>query len=237
DDGDVRDRDHRRGGQAGVHGTPDLPAAGREPRRQGAGRNGRLTGRRRTPRRDNRIRRTPAGVRGTRPAPHPRAPSAPRPAPRPRALAPHPRAPSTLARPGPPPDPRPASPLPRRGGRSSVPGMERGGGARPGAGAPSAVLAAVLLAGLPVAGCGSPGADKDTGAPSVSAAAPSPRATSAEDVCVRLVTHWSREVLGGTAYGDYQSMGLSNGQYEILRAAVAAARPVRERQGTEAAHR
>lgn len=115
--------------------------------------------------------------------------------------------------------------------------MERGGGARPGAGAPSAVLAAVLLAGLPVTGCGSPGADKDTGAPSVSAAAPSPRATSAEDVCVRLVTHWSREVLGGTAYGDYQSMGLSNGQYEILRAAVAAARPVRERQGTEAAHR
>lgn len=53
---------------------------------------------------------------------------------------------------------------------------------------------------------------------------------------MKLVTHWSREVLAGTAYGDYQSMGLSNGQYEILREAVAAARPVEMRQGTRAAH-
>ncbi|GAB2774324.1 hypothetical protein GCM10027073_03820 [Streptomyces chlorus] len=55
-------------------------------------------------------------------------------------------------------------------------------------------------------------------------------------MCARIVAHWAREVLDGTAYGDYQSMGLSNGQYDILRDAVHAARPVRERQGTAAAH-
>ncbi|MEU3944897.1 hypothetical protein [Streptomyces sp. NPDC029526] len=54
---------------------------------------------------------------------------------------------------------------------------------------------------------------------------------------MRLVAHWSRKVLDGTAYGDYQSMGLSNGQYDILRAAVAAAGPVKRRQGRSAAHR
>ncbi|CAL9564946.1 hypothetical protein SUDANB70_04740 [Streptomyces sp. enrichment culture] len=105
---------------------------------------------------------------------------------------------------------------------------------------------AVLLAGAPAAGCGAPGPER-AGAPRASAPAappppsrspsPSPSATSAEDVCVRLVTHWAREVLDGTAYGDYQSMGLSNGQYGILRAAVAAARPVRDRHGRAAAHR
>lgn len=55
-------------------------------------------------------------------------------------------------------------------------------------------------------------------------------------MCARIVAHWAREVLDGTAYGDYQSMGLSNGQYDILRDAVDAAHLVRERRGTAAAH-
>ncbi|WAX82055.1 hypothetical protein HUV60_025855 [Streptomyces sp. KMM 9044] len=75
-----------------------------------------------------------------------------------------------------------------------------------------------------------------TGTPAPSLPPTSPSATAPEDVCVRIVTHWAREVLDGTSYGDYQSMGLSNGQYDILRDAVDAARPVRERQGTPAAH-
>lgn len=47
---------------------------------------------------------------------------------------------------------------------------------------------------------------------------------------MRLLAHWSREVLEGPAYGDHQSTGLSNGQDDILREAVDAARPVRKRQ-------
>jgi hypothetical protein len=42
-------------------------------------------------------------------------------------------------------------------------------------------------------------------------------------------------VLDGGTYGDYQSMGLSNRQYDILRAVVAAARAVRADQGADAA--
>ncbi|MEU2976911.1 hypothetical protein ABZ678_07810 [Streptomyces hirsutus] len=89
-------------------------------------------------------------------------------------------------------------------------------------------LATVLLA----AGCGPSGR---TGAPAPSlpphSPAPSPSATAPKDVCARVVAHWARDV-----HGDYRSMGLSNGQYAILRDAVDAARPVRERQGTAAAH-
>ncbi|MFI8303383.1 hypothetical protein ACIF80_08030 [Streptomyces sp. NPDC085927] len=95
-----------------------------------------------------------------------------------------------------------------------------------------AALATVLL----TAGCG-PSGRTGTPAPSLPPPpSPSPSATASEDVCARIVTHWAREVLDGTAYGDYQSMGLSNGQYDILRDAVAAARPVREHRGAAAAH-
>lgn len=70
-----------------------------------------------------------------------------------------------------------------------------------------------------------------------SSAAPSPgtpaaaRPTSDADLCARIVTYWSREVLDRDTYGDYQSMGLSHGQYEILRDVVTAARSVKRRQG------
>ncbi|WP_434099961.1 hypothetical protein [Streptomyces viridosporus] len=55
--------------------------------------------------------------------------------------------------------------------------------------------------------------------------------TSDEDLCAKLVGHWSRRVLEGRTYGDYQSMGLSGGQYDILREVVDAARAA-ERRGT-----
>ncbi|MFI2639588.1 hypothetical protein [Streptomyces sp. NPDC018610] len=97
-------------------------------------------------------------------------------------------------------------------------------------------LAPVLLA----AGCAGPAATGDDGPPPASptahrAASPSPRVTSPAELCARVVAHWSRKVLDQDTYGDYQSMGLSNGQYEILRRAVAAARPVRRHQGLKAA--
>ncbi|OIK03223.1 hypothetical protein [Streptomyces monashensis] len=63
----------------------------------------------------------------------------------------------------------------------------------------------------------------------------SPGPTSPADLCTRLVSHWSRAVLDGTTYGDYQSMGLSHGQYAILREVVVAARVVKRRQGAAAA--
>jgi hypothetical protein len=42
-------------------------------------------------------------------------------------------------------------------------------------------------------------------------------------------------VLDSDTYGDYQSMGLSNGQYEILRDVVDAARVERKRNGPDSA--
>ncbi|MFI9471776.1 hypothetical protein ACIHBQ_30475 [Streptomyces sp. NPDC052492] len=112
--------------------------------------------------------------------------------------------------------------------------MERGSTSRPGAfGVP--VLAA-LAAGLTVAvaGCGAAGPGEAHGTPSATPgpASPSPRVTSDVDLCVSIVGHWSREVLDGRGYGDYQSMGMSGGQYEILREVVDAARAAR-RQGTD----
>ncbi|WP_406728075.1 hypothetical protein WJ438_30485 [Streptomyces sp. GD-15H] len=110
--------------------------------------------------------------------------------------------------------------------------MKRGGASRPAVRALGPLLTAVpLLTVVLATGCGPSGAGH-TGTPPP----PSPSATSAEDVCVRLVAHWAHEVLNGTAYGDYQSMGLSNGQYDILREAVDVARPVREHQGAQTAH-
>ncbi|MYX99955.1 hypothetical protein GT045_35490, partial [Streptomyces sp. SID486] len=62
-----------------------------------------------------------------------------------------------------------------------------------------------------------------------------PAAAPGADLCTRLVVHWAREALDGDTYGDYQSMGLSHGQYEILRDVVDAGRAVRRRQGASAA--
>ncbi|MFJ3668511.1 hypothetical protein ACIPSE_18910 [Streptomyces sp. NPDC090106] len=108
----------------------------------------------------------------------------------------------------------------------------RTGGARAALG----VGAALGLALLTVTGCG--------GSASRTASAPTPtpvptpasgRPAPPEDLCARLVAHWSREVLDTDTYGDYQSMGLSNGQYEILIGVVDAARAARKREGPAAA--
>ncbi|MEU1512682.1 hypothetical protein ABZ490_11045 [Streptomyces sp. NPDC005811] len=89
----------------------------------------------------------------------------------------------------------------------------------------------VLLASLSAAGCGDTARSQ---APAASRTA-SPSTTSPEELCTRVVAHWSREVLDSRTYGDYQSMGLSNGQYDILRTVVDAARAEKKRQGAAAA--
>ncbi|WP_254645119.1 hypothetical protein [Streptomyces sp. BV286] len=100
----------------------------------------------------------------------------------------------------------------------------------------------VLLAAALVTGCGEPHTPNGASAarqstPPGSGAAPSPAATPPEDLCARIVAHWSREVLDDGTYGDYQSMGLSNGQYDILRDVVDAARITKAREGRKAAER
>lgn len=76
------------------------------------------------------------------------------------------------------------------------------------------------------------------GAPAVTAA-PAPRTTSPGALCARLVTHWAQVVLGGDRQAglDYQAMGLSGGQNDILRAVVAAARAEERAQGPQPARR
>ncbi|WP_242432481.1 hypothetical protein [Streptomyces sp. Root1310] len=109
-------------------------------------------------------------------------------------------------------------------------------GRRPGPALPAAAALAALLAGLLATACGASGSAGASGTRSPSAPpSPSTSTASPEELCTRVVAHWSREVLDSTAYGDYQSMGLSNGQYEILRTVVDAARTVKKRQGADAA--
>lgn len=105
---------------------------------------------------------------------------------------------------------------------------------RPGAALALVALLVVLPAGA-LAGCG-PGAERAGQGGSVrTGSAPAPRTSSARELCARIVGHWSREVLYGDSYGDYQSMGLSNGQYALLREVVDAARAERRRGGSRAA--
>ncbi|MEW2394840.1 hypothetical protein [Streptomyces sp. NPDC046862] len=118
--------------------------------------------------------------------------------------------------------------------------MATGGALGPGA-ALGRGLGLVLLSGGLAVGCGGSGAGEGTPAGaratarSASGSPPSPRATPPEELCARVVAYWSREVLDGDTYGDYQSMGLSNGQYEILRDVVDAARAAKKRESREAA--
>ncbi|MFF7165281.1 hypothetical protein ACFZBP_28565 [Streptomyces sp. NPDC008086] len=99
---------------------------------------------------------------------------------------------------------------------------------------------ALLAAGL-AAGCGDSGARGDATAPRAPdgshSPSPSPSATPPAQLCTRIIGYWSRRALTGDTYGDYQSMGLSDGQYEILREVVDAARAERERADARAADR
>lgn len=101
----------------------------------------------------------------------------------------------------------------------------------PGQGPPrrARVRVAFLTGGL-LTGCARPGTAAD-GSGSVA----SPRTTPPEDLCANVVGHWSREVLDSDTYGDHQSMGLSDGRYEILRKVVDAARAEEKRAGVGAA--
>ncbi|WP_167829014.1 hypothetical protein, partial [Streptomyces sp. MZ04] len=63
-----------------------------------------------------------------------------------------------------------------------------------------------------------------------------PSTTPPEDLCTLLITKWGRQIYdsGDETYGDYQSMGLSNGQYMILRDTLDLARAERKRHGADA---
>ncbi|WP_371581013.1 hypothetical protein [Streptomyces sp. NBC_01314] len=107
---------------------------------------------------------------------------------------------------------------------------------------PGAVLGPALLIGVLATACTEPGASGPTAATGGSTSArgggsPSPSATPPEELCAKLVAHWSRQTVDGDTYGDYQSMGLSNGQYDILRKVVDAARAEKKRAGSAAAER
>ena len=101
------------------------------------------------------------------------------------------------------------------------------GGTSHSAGAFGAPLLAALAAALTLTGC--------TADDSPAARTPSlsPRPTSDVDLCGGIVRHWSRELLDGRGYGDYQSMGMSGGQYDILREVVDAARAARAQGGRD----
>jgi hypothetical protein len=112
--------------------------------------------------------------------------------------------------------------------------MERRGVPRPGA--TTLGLGLALLAGVLATGCDGSGTPADgSGRPGGTSRSVSASATSDAELCATIVAHWSRQVLDSGTYGDYQSMGLSNGQYEILRDVVDAARTAKRRQGAEAA--
>ncbi|TQJ87405.1 hypothetical protein [Streptomyces sp. SLBN-31] len=112
--------------------------------------------------------------------------------------------------------------------------MRTGGATRPGLVFGFGLALAVVTAGL-CAGCGDPGSAGGSTAGRTTASTPAAATTSPEDLCTRVVAHWSREVLDSHSYGDYQTMGLSNGQYDILREVVDAARVEKKKHGARAA--
>ncbi|MEJ1196646.1 MULTISPECIES: hypothetical protein [unclassified Streptomyces] len=122
--------------------------------------------------------------------------------------------------------------------------MGRGRAPWPGAAARRFRFAPGLLAlalTLPTAalavGCGNSGAERpgsgDTARATASASAQG--SLSPEELCTSAVGYWAREILAGkTPYGDYQSMGLSNAQYDILREVVDAAQATKRDQDPRA---
>ncbi|GHH02731.1 hypothetical protein [Streptomyces lanatus] len=100
-----------------------------------------------------------------------------------------------------------------------------------------AALGLALLAAVSVAGCGDSGARGEAPRPRTSANSPSPSATPPALLCTQIIGYWARRSLNGDTYGDYQSMGLSDGQYEILREVVDAGRAERDRADRKAAER
>ncbi|MEU0226100.1 hypothetical protein ABZ177_17285 [Streptomyces sp. NPDC006284] len=123
--------------------------------------------------------------------------------------------------------------------------MGRGGASRTGPTRRFRFAPGLLTLALPLplfaaaAGCAGPG--EETGATGVPAPASASRTArpplTGAQLCTSAVGYWAREMLAGaTPYGDYQSMGLSDRQYDILREVVDAARATRRAQGPRAAH-
>ncbi|WND38131.1 hypothetical protein RI578_29325 [Streptomyces sp. BB1-1-1] len=105
-------------------------------------------------------------------------------------------------------------------------------------------LALTLPTAALAVGCGNSGAERpgsgDTAraTASASASASAQGSLSPEELCTSAVGYWAREILAGkTPYGDYQSMGLSNAQYDILREVVDAAQATKRDQGPRAAEK
>ncbi|MET7619616.1 hypothetical protein [Streptomyces sp. NPDC005408] len=97
------------------------------------------------------------------------------------------------------------------------------------------LVCALAFAIAALAGCGGGSRSENRPPP----ASPSPRTTSPEKLCAQLISHWARVVLdGGKQAGlDYQAMGLSGGQHQILLDVTAAARAEQKRQGADAARK
>ncbi|RSS78548.1 hypothetical protein EF918_20560 [Streptomyces sp. WAC06614] len=88
------------------------------------------------------------------------------------------------------------------------------------------------------AACSAAPADGGTGgAGGGTPAAPAPHSTSPQELCTSLITHWTAAILAGAPEAglDYQAMGLSGGQNEILRDIVVAARAELRTGGPDAA--
>ena len=66
---------------------------------------------------------------------------------------------------------------------------------------------------------------------------PTRSSPSAAEVCTNQVRYWSRTLLTEGAYqgGDYQHMGLSDAQNEVLRGVMAEAAPMAAAQGVDVA--
>ncbi|MGW6707632.1 hypothetical protein ACWGDE_22460 [Streptomyces sp. NPDC054956] len=100
----------------------------------------------------------------------------------------------------------------------------------------AAAATAALLAAAPL-GCatGDPSA-RDTPAGTT----PAPDATPPQRLCTDLITHWAGVILDAgegqdAVHLDYQAMGLSGGQNEILLAVLADARAAQRAKGPAAA--
>ncbi|WP_217140500.1 hypothetical protein [Streptomyces sp. AC627_RSS907] len=100
------------------------------------------------------------------------------------------------------------------------------------------VLVLALLTAAAAVGCGN-SRSREAGSgdlSGVTVSSASPPVPSDVELCVSAVGYWARDALdGGDAYGDYQSMGLSNRQYDILREVVEAARATQRGQGARSA--
>ncbi|MFE2289461.1 hypothetical protein ACFXDJ_35480 [Streptomyces sp. NPDC059443] len=105
--------------------------------------------------------------------------------------------------------------------------------------ATAALLAAALL-GCADTGAATPG--PSTAGPPSGTQPGAPEPTPPEGLCTALITHWAGVVLDAdadpgadTGHLDYQSMGLSGGQNEILLAVLADARAEQRAKGPAAA--